>query len=99
MTDYRAHLRQRLVENAVPDTLHDGLVEYCAARRPVGSFLTAVLANDLTDAVCRADERNFRRLKDLCRFLFNYCPAPAWGSREKVAAWLADPEPVPEIFE
>lgn len=99
LSDYRAHLRQRLVESQVPDGLHAGLVEYFAARRPVGGFLTAVLSNDLRDAAARADDVNAPRLTDLVRFLFNYCPAPAWGSPEAVEAWLADPDPVPEIFE
>lgn len=97
--DYRAHLRQRLTESNVPTSLHSGLVEYFVARRPTGDFLRAALENDFSGACVRADDENCWHLVDLARFLFNYCPAPAWGSREKVAAWLADPEPVPEIFE
>jgi hypothetical protein len=98
-SDYRAHLRQRLIEAHVPESLHDGLVEYFAARRPVGSFLTAVLSNNFLEACTRADFYNARHLVEIARFLVHYCPAPAFGSPTAVDAWLADPAPVPEIYE
>jgi hypothetical protein len=97
--EYRAHLRRRLVENAMPDGLHDGLVEYIAARRPTGSFLRAVLTNDLQHAVLRGDEHNVLRLPELIRFLVNYAPAPCWGCEVAVSEWLADRSPVPLVFE
>jgi hypothetical protein len=98
-TDYRAHLRACLKECAVPLTLHEGLTEYLAARRPTGGFLQAVLENDLSGAAMRADPDNRLCLWEIVLFLHTYVPAPAWGSPEKVAAWLADPEPAPELFE
>jgi hypothetical protein len=97
--DYRAHLRRRLEETSVPPGLHTGLVEYFAARRPTGSFLRAVLENDLQLACLRADDVNRWEIANIVLFLHSYVPSPAWGSTEAVAAWLADPEPVPEIFE
>lgn len=97
--DYRAHLLRRLDECDVPSNLHDGLVGYFTQRRPVGSFLTAVLSNDLTQAVLRADCDTGRRLRQLVLFLHNHAPSPAFGSPAAVEAWLADPAPVPEIFE
>jgi hypothetical protein len=99
MSDYRAHLRQRLLESNVPETLHSGLVEYFAARRPTGGFLRAVLENDLREACVRADDVNRWHVADLVVFLNNYAPSPAWGSPAAVDAWLADPAPVPEIYE
>lgn len=97
--NYRAHLRRRLVECDVPQSLHDGLTEYFAARRPTGDFLRAVLENDLTMACLRADDVNRFELATIVGFLHNYCPAPAWGSPAAVEAWLADLSRVPEIFE
>jgi hypothetical protein len=96
---YQEHLTKRLVETGVPVTLHDGLRNYIAGRRPVGSFLTAVLSNDLAGAVVRADPGNKFALPEIVLFLHNYAPSPCWGSPEAVEAWLADPNPVPEIFE
>jgi hypothetical protein len=97
---YRRHLFHRLVDCNVPEHLHEGLIEYLAARRPVGHFLTAVLSNDLTEAALRADLFVRPYIADVVRFLVNYAPASCWGSKQAVAAWLNAPsEPVPEIFE
>jgi hypothetical protein len=97
--DYRAHLHRRLDASGVPASLHNGLVEYFAARRPTGSFLRACLANDFSQACLRADPDNRFYFVEIARFLIFYVPSTAWGSTEAVDAWLADPEPVPEPFE
>jgi hypothetical protein len=99
VSDYRAHLSRRLVECDVPANLHEGLVEYVAARRPVGGFLNAVLSNDLRGAIVRADPVTGRGLRQVVLFLNNYVPAPCWGSSSAVSAWLLDMDPAPEIFE
>lgn len=95
----RAHLRQRLIVSRVPEGLHEGLIEYIVQRRPTGGFLAAVLTNDLQQAAVRADEVNARHLREIVLFLHNDAPAPCWGSPERVNAWLADPNPVLEVFE
>ncbi len=97
--EYRTHLYSRLVENHVPEHLHEGLIEYIAARRPTGDFLMAVLSNDLKGAVGRADEHSSLALGWIVGFLYNFCPANSWGSPEAVKAWLSDPEPPKEVFE
>ena len=96
---YRAHLKQRLVESCVPAGLHEGLVEYIAERRPVGGFLTAVLCNDLRQAASRGDDTNRVHVSQLVCFLNNFAPATCWGSIEIVAAWLADQSAPPMVFE
>jgi hypothetical protein len=97
--DYRAHLRRRLRENDVPESLYSGLIEYFAARRPTGSFLRAVLENDLREAATRADPINRFVLADIVEFLNAYVPSTAWGSPAAVEAWLAGTSSVPEPFE
>jgi hypothetical protein len=74
---------------ALPHHLQEGLREYLVARQPVGGFLTAVLANDLSGAVLRADPVSEAALKDLARFLHNHAPPDAHGSAEAVHQWLA----------
>jgi hypothetical protein len=97
---YRRHLLMRMVECNVPDHLHEGLIEYLAARRPVGHFLTAVLSNDLTETAIRADPYVRPYIADVVTFLLNYAPADAWGDEKRVAAWLAAyPTPVQEVYE
>lgn len=96
---HRAHLKTRLLQSHVPEGLHEGLIEYVAARRPTGHFLLAVLSNDLHEACARADEDNRVHLFALVFFLRNYAPAACWGSRDRVVAWLSATEPAPTVFE
>jgi hypothetical protein len=97
--DYRAHLRQRLIECDVPGHLHEGLIEYIAARREVGQFLRAVLSNDLKEACAYADAISSVGLKSIVLFLYNFAPGPCWGSPQHVDAWLADPDVPAEVYE
>jgi hypothetical protein len=94
-----AHLKQRLVEDRVPEHLHKGLIAYLTARRPMGGFLTAVVQNDLASAMFQADEESLAGLRNVLRFLTNRVPAHAYGSRAAVVAWLSASDPVPELFE
>lgn len=75
----------------VPDHLREGLRRYVQQHIEPGHFLSSVLANDLMDAVCRADaEFDMEQLRDLLKFIHNeVMPGFCHGSREKVAAWVA----------
>lgn len=53
-----------------------------------GGFLTAVLCNDLVGAFARADSANHAHMHEWAKWLHNDIPAPAWGSPEKVKAWI-----------
>ena len=53
-----------------------------------GSFMTAVLENNLVDAIGRADEDNAANLKNIVGYIYNHLPSNSWGSREKVKAYL-----------
>lgn len=81
-------LKAALVGTDVPESLHDGLLRYILAGVPTGSFLYAVLANDLADACNRADADNRSRLFSLVLFLVHYAPADCWGTEAKVNAWI-----------
>jgi hypothetical protein len=81
MTDY-SHLPNKAQLDA-----------YINDHLPVGSFLTAVLENNLSKAVGRADSRNLPLLADYVRYLYNEAPNACWGSRERVAQWLAQNTP------
>ena len=58
-------------------------------------FLEAIVTNNLSEACALADESNKRRLHVYVSFFFNYAPSTAWGSPEKVRAWLTDENSVP----
>ena len=54
-----------------------------------GSFLTAVLANDLTMAVAKADRENLENLHGWALFLLNEMPNTMWGSYGALRDWEA----------
>jgi len=72
----------------ISDNMLESLQAYAERGQPVGDFLTAVLANDLMDACGRADDTNIRNLPAFAAWVYNECPSPAHGSREKMKAWI-----------
>ena len=96
---YRDHLQEKMCERSIPDHLQPGLLAYFTVRRPVGSFLTACLENDLRQAALCADDTSARALKGIVEFLAWHAPANAWGSTDAVAEWLTSSEPVPTPFD
>jgi len=78
----------KMQDLGVPEHLQDGLNLYLHDHLHVGHFLTAVLSNDLTEAVARGDDRSLAGLQAVVRYLYNYAPREAWGSKERVNAWL-----------
>lgn len=72
----------------IPPLLLEGLQRYIDQRVETGSFLRAVLSNDLTDAVRRADPDSFAALPLLLDWLRDNAPAACWGSPGRVQSWL-----------
>jgi hypothetical protein len=56
---------------------------------PPGSFVRAVLSNDLNEAIARADDVNIHALPHIVAYVREHLPAVAWGSSEKVNRWLS----------
>jgi hypothetical protein len=54
-----------------------------------GGFLEAVLTNNLKEAFQTADDGNLSALPAIVSFMYNHMPARSHGSKERVAAWLA----------
>lgn len=77
--------------DAVPNQNMRGAVErYLLQGIPPGGFLSAVLADSLKDAAGRADMVNRTMLFEWAAWVYNYCPAGAHGSDERVIAWCRD---------
>lgn len=72
----------------IPPHMLDGLNSYIMTGRPVGGFLTAVLNNDLMQAMDRADEHNRANIAAYTGYLYNEAPPQCFGSPEKVKAWM-----------
>jgi len=64
------------------------LEQYIQYKQPVGDFLTAVLENNLSEAVAYADENNLKNLPAFVGYLYNEAPSHCWGSKERVKEWL-----------
>lgn len=83
-------LEKGLRQIAIPSHMHAAIRCHVIDRQPVGDFLTAVLSNDLKEAVKRADHLNLTALVPWVDLLYNYCPSNCWGSPAKVKAWLGE---------
>jgi len=70
----------------------DGIDKYVRDHCPPGSFLTAVLSNDLRESFARADEENIRDMFEIVSYCYNKIPMTCWGSPEVVEAWLKQRE-------
>jgi len=71
----------------IPLLQRESLVEFITEGRPTGSFLHAVLINDLMKAVNRGDDENQLALHEYVKFLCNHAPALCFGDEERVETW------------
>jgi hypothetical protein len=68
-----------------PDTFQT-LERYYLKGYDPGSYMLAVLTNDLFGAMGAGDSESLFELNHLCTYIYSYLPASAWGSKEKVRA-------------
>lgn len=76
------------VYESIPEHMRIPMVEYVQNRRKPGDFLTAVITNNLKNAIGYADETNLPLLKLYVWWFYNVAPANCQGSVEKMNAWL-----------
>ena len=78
--------------NALPERMRGGITRFLDNGVVPGSFLQAVLENDLVGAVGKADDENVTLLWHYVNMLYNAFPARGlgcWGSPEAVQDWAA----------
>ena len=73
----------------IPDDTLEGIMVYVKHHRRPGSFLRAVLSNDLAKTVYSADNNDLRALVEIVKFIMWEIPSAAWGSKEQVNQWLS----------
>ncbi len=73
---------------SLPDDVKEHIDRYVKDGVPPGSFLRAVLANDLMNSFGNADETNSRSMLHICCYIYNSIPEECHGSYEKVEAWI-----------
>lgn len=75
---------------SIKASTQDALDRYARQHVPLGSFLTAVLENNLMEACGRADSDNLANLPAICAYVYNEMPSTCHGSPAKVKTWLED---------
>ena len=74
----------------IPERMMGGLTRYIEDGIPPGDFLTAVISNDLAEAVGRADDENIRNLPAYVGYLYNKAPTSCWGSPGQMKRWMKE---------
>jgi hypothetical protein len=78
----------KAMTTGVPEHDIDALWLYFNDGIEPGSFLCAVLENNLMESMGRADMENRLCLFKICQFIYMYMPSVSHGSREKVISWM-----------
>jgi len=72
----------------VPNHMHDAVINYIEKGWEPGSFLQAVIENDLSGAASRADLANQKCLFEWAQYFYGYAPRTAWGSPQAYDRWV-----------
>jgi len=76
-----------MTENKIPDRIKEAVNRYYNDGILPGSFLQAVLTNDLFGAVRHADPYSYAALREIISYVYNELPSKCHGSRKNVLAW------------
>lgn len=71
----------------LPSSLRDGTRLWIENGIPPGGFLQAVIANNLVEAVGRADHKNIDLLREIVLFFYSQAPSDCWGSVQNLHDW------------
>lgn len=74
----------------IPEHMQSALRRYVLQGLKPGDFLTAVICNDLRNAVGRADSDNLPLLKLYVQWFYNVAPGTCWGSRDIMVRWMEE---------
>ena len=74
----------------INDYIEEGLDNYFIHGMAPGSFLYAVLTNNLYSACDKADFKNIQYLGKIAKWISGNIIHTAYGSEEKVQAWMDD---------
>ena len=72
----------------IPERMMSGIRRYVEHGVRPGDFLSAVIQNNLSQAVGRADTENLKNIPAFVAYLYNECPGNCWGSPEKMESWM-----------
>ena len=73
----------------LPEHLRAGMKRYVEHGIRPGSFLCAIIENDLVQAYSRGDETSLRSMPQIMYFVMTELPSKAFGSPDRVNDWIA----------
>ncbi len=71
----------------IPEYTKEAIDRWVAKGIRPGSFVQAVLSNDLMGAYAAADDTNREHMFDIVRYVYNEIPAECQGSKERFRDW------------
>lgn len=83
----------------IPELTLATLERYRDHNIKAGGFLEAVLSNDLSESIARADKDNGEALSIIVTWVFNELPSGSWGSYEKYRDWVNKEKTEEELFD
>ena len=89
MSDAIDNLRKEFEHQGLPDYMLNAVERYVTHGQRTGDFLFALLRNDATTTICKADATNLALLRPWCWFLLHGLPSDSYGSASNVKAWMA----------
>jgi len=72
----------------IPDRMCGAIIRYVEHGLKPGSFLQAVIQNNLSNACAFGDYENIKNLPAYAHFFYNEVPGDCWGSKDKMNAWI-----------
>jgi len=84
---------EKMSEHGIPRYMHGGIIRYYENGIPPGSFLTAVIDNDLKEACGRADDMNRHCLFNYIMWFYNEATTGSWGHPSATTEWYKQFEP------
>lgn len=75
------------LDSNVPEHLREGIENWIERGITPGSFLRAVIRNDLMAACLRADELSYLHMRGVIRWFVQYAPNGSYGSDKVFSNW------------
>ena len=88
MIQTREEAREKCSEYGIPEHMWEAVERWVIDHQACGSFFTLLVSNDLFGAFMTADDFNLFVMQAWVKLMYNEFPSEAWGSPEKVQAWI-----------
>lgn len=76
----------------IPERMMPAIRRYIDYGKRPGSFLSAIIQNNLSEAFARADSENVENIGAFVAYFWNECPLGCWGSKGKMEKWMENKE-------